>query len=567
MSDLNQIWGFDPLKLLETIEFPNDKYERLLRTSKSARMMAIARLPLSLDPSKQPTLSAPSPGPSSRRSSVIRRSSVAGAAAREEAALKDQLARSAAAIVIQSALRGWRTRRKFVAVMWARLSVQTHWVDGELGDGVWERGMPDVRDLTVQERLLRRYYKYCYIVELLSRPTPTFPYFAAAYIQAYWRMFIMKRSYKRFQEMSTEDRLGTAGKDARKEMVWRAQKAAGRYSTWDEAARKIQLAWKSYYNTKIYHFYRDLIKFRERGDPRKLLKFINPHEASLIDSAMRVHVKFRLGGSSFPPTIYYKIFVHNNLIDMNAFSPRDYTSAAAKQPVPRDLFDKTGPLPKFDNEGWYLRFENNGWRPVSDKLWDENRDTTTQVSAAQKLSYHYSKLKRRQEVEKAKRKRKLEWLQKMYQEGKRATKPLEEEEMLLGEEQIPPKAHIPAFESESDAGEYMAELEQELDADFLIKWTAALDFETYFNDWLEMATTGRSDDPTTFNLVADDDDVFLSSADPTDTHMPNPAEEGWEGKENGMDALEGRKPRPWSGRSDRSIGDVVLSARDVGFDF
>jgi hypothetical protein len=36
---ISKLCGFDPLELLETVEFPNDRYERLLRLSKDARMV------------------------------------------------------------------------------------------------------------------------------------------------------------------------------------------------------------------------------------------------------------------------------------------------------------------------------------------------------------------------------------------------------------------------------------------------------------------------------------------------------------------------------------------------
>ncbi len=36
---VTQLCGFDPLELLETVDFPNDRYERLLRVSKEARMV------------------------------------------------------------------------------------------------------------------------------------------------------------------------------------------------------------------------------------------------------------------------------------------------------------------------------------------------------------------------------------------------------------------------------------------------------------------------------------------------------------------------------------------------
>lgn len=46
---------------------------------------------------------------------------------------------------------------------------------------------------------------------------------------------------------------------------------------------------------------------------------------------------------NFPPTVYYKIFVHNPIVDMNAFSPRDYTREG-KQILPLNLFNNLVPL-------------------------------------------------------------------------------------------------------------------------------------------------------------------------------------------------------------------------------
>jgi hypothetical protein len=49
---------------------------------------------------------------------------------------------------------------------------------------------------------------------------------------------------------------------------------------------------------------------RERGDPREMLRAINPREAQLADAASGIHVRFRLGGTMFPPLVFYKIFTH-----------------------------------------------------------------------------------------------------------------------------------------------------------------------------------------------------------------------------------------------------------------
>ncbi|KAG1662715.1 hypothetical protein FOA52_014581 [Chlamydomonas sp. UWO 241] len=92
------------------------------------------------------------------------------------------------------------------------------------------------------------------------------------------------------------------------------------------AALTIQDAWRSFRNRRIFNYYRDLIQFRERGDPRELLRSINPREAQLADAASGIHVRFRLGGSVFPPLVFYKIFTHITVTDIGAFCPRDYAS-------------------------------------------------------------------------------------------------------------------------------------------------------------------------------------------------------------------------------------------------
>eukprot|EP00351_Strombidinopsis_sp_SopsisLIS2011_P005178 CAMPEP_0116880838 /NCGR_PEP_ID=MMETSP0463-20121206/12852_1 /TAXON_ID=181622 /ORGANISM="Strombidinopsis sp, Strain SopsisLIS2011" /LENGTH=173 /DNA_ID=CAMNT_0004531987 /DNA_START=516 /DNA_END=1037 /DNA_ORIENTATION=+ len=133
------------------------------------------------------------------------------------------------------------------------------------------------------------------------------------------------------------------------------------------AAEKLQKAWRAFTNVKIFKYYKDLINFKEKGEPSALLKSINPSEAGLLDAAARCHIRFRLGGEKFPPLIYYKIFTHGGLVDINAFAPRDYMKLKRHQKKAEIniKFDK----PENDNhQGWYNRIENNGWRPISDKI-------------------------------------------------------------------------------------------------------------------------------------------------------------------------------------------------------
>lgn len=105
----------------------------------------------------------------------------------------------------------------------------------------------------------------------------------------------------------------------------------------DIAAEKIQKSWRAFTNVRIYKYYKDLINFKQKGSPYDLLKSINPSEASLLDAASRCHVRFRLGGSKFPPLIYYKIFSHGGVVDINAFAPRDYM--ALKKEVGKQSID------------------------------------------------------------------------------------------------------------------------------------------------------------------------------------------------------------------------------------
>jgi len=83
--------------------------------------------------------------------------------------------------------------------------------------------------------------------------------------------------------------------------------------------------WRSHTNKKIYKYYKEIINFRCKGNPAKLLKAINPLEAQLLETSANVHLRFRLGGENFPPNIYYKIFMHGSMCDVNSFAPRDYS--------------------------------------------------------------------------------------------------------------------------------------------------------------------------------------------------------------------------------------------------
>jgi hypothetical protein len=134
-----------------------------------------------------------------------------------------------------------------------------------------------------------------------------------------------------------------------------------------------------------------------------LLKSINPAEAGLLDAAARCHIRFRLGGTKFPPLIYYKIFSHGGIVDINAFAPRDYMAMKKDK-------GKSGINVKFDKpetespekNGWYRRYENNGWRPISDKILTPFDQVEVQSSQKQ-MEFHYDRKVRIQKTAAQKR--------------------------------------------------------------------------------------------------------------------------------------------------------------------
>ena len=64
---------------------------------------------------------------------------------------------------------------------------------------------------------------------------------------------------------------------------------------------------------------------RGTGDPKEILKSINPREAQLLDAAAGAHVRFRLGGSSWPPLIFYKIFTHRPVTGIRWLPMKSHT--------------------------------------------------------------------------------------------------------------------------------------------------------------------------------------------------------------------------------------------------
>ena len=293
---------------------------------------------------------------------------------------------------------------------------------------------------------------------------------AAVKLQAWWRMTVLRRAYieARAQWLQMKQADGAGANQAH------VQEDPG---TW-HAAVAIQNCWRGYMSTRIFRYYRDLISFQERGIPNQLLRCVNPAEARLLDAATHTHVRFRLGGESFPPTIFYKVFCHGGLLDIGAFAPRDYTREGSKKALPRHSIRTGDVLPDHSHDGWYRREENNHWRPMSMKLVEEGLDLHLGRIPAGQVTFHHSKSLRRDEREHRRRLRKREWFQKMYREGMDEARKIAASLLNVGE--------VVATDTVQDGGE-----NEEVDQ--LLSWTEQLDFDQYYNSWLAVATSSRSD--------------------------------------------------------------------------
>jgi hypothetical protein len=256
-----------------------------------------------------------------------------------------------------------------------------------------------------------------------------------------------------------------------------------------EAAVMIQRWWRRILDMNVYKYYRDLINFRQKGDPAMMLRCINPSESKLIDAASGIHVKFRLAGDRFPPHIYYKVFTHRPIQDLGAFAPRDYTHPDYKKLVSRNIHNKTGrsTFKPTDRSGWYKRVENNGWRIVSDQLiqqYMKSVDPVTSESASKKINFHYSKLQRRAEVEKQRKQRKIQWLQKMYKQGMLEAQ-LDNPNLKLC---IDGASRWLNRTVETDKVDTVEDWE----VDELLDWSTALNFDEYWAEWRKLATSNSS---------------------------------------------------------------------------
>ncbi|XP_057408151.1 protein MFI isoform X7 [Balaenoptera acutorostrata] len=191
-------------------------------------------------------------------------------------------------------------------------------------------------------------------------------------------------------------------------MAWKQE---SEFTKRDRAARVIQKAWKSFLNVAVFQHFKSLINIRRQGDPRQILRYINPKEAELLDAAAGINVRFRLGGF---------------------------------------------------------------WKSTENVMVGDKKES----------EFHFSKLKRRQDIEKKRKIKKIEWMRQMYYTGTLEAKSTNHE--TLGLIHTATKGLIKAFE---DGG---IDSVMEWEVDEVLNWTNTLNFDEYIANWKEIATSNSS---------------------------------------------------------------------------
>ncbi|AWP20864.1 Hypothetical protein SMAX5B_001687 [Scophthalmus maximus] len=230
------------------------------------------------------------------------------------------------------------------------------------------------------------------------------------------------------------------------------------------AATVIQRAWRRHVHREIFGYFKQLISHCNQRDPQSILKTVNPREAELLDAAAGVFIRFRLGGITFPPGIYYKIFTHRPITDVCASSPKDYTQPGLRKPVAWQNV-RNRPVLQEDRSGWYQRIENNSWRLFCSKVVPIAEPI--EFGENQKMDFHHSRLQRQQDVERWRRRRKMEWLRQMYTQGRLQTHPVHGHVATLVR-----NSAQEVMETVDEKGE-----DEEWELDELLTWTTTLSYE------------------------------------------------------------------------------------------
>jgi hypothetical protein len=189
LTGINPLYGFDPIELLKKTHFPNDENEYQIRHSRQARLAAIRKCN---DPELKVTKKVTIFSPGLQQPDALPMETVQLQQTNRIQQL--QLARSAAALMIQSLFRGYATRKRYIIIINHLVSIKTKRDEIPI-----DNQLPTVKDLQIQEKLRKKFLLYCNYYEKLNLLPPEYSHFCAAVIQSAWRRFVLYRVYKRYR--------------------------------------------------------------------------------------------------------------------------------------------------------------------------------------------------------------------------------------------------------------------------------------------------------------------------------------------------------------------------------
>ncbi|KAH0625135.1 hypothetical protein JD844_033280 [Phrynosoma platyrhinos] len=163
----------------------------------------------------------------------------------------------------------------------------------------------------------------------------------------------------------------------------------------------------------VFDYYKELIGFKQYGEPARLMKYIDPREAQYLDAAAGVHIRFRLGG-----------------------------------------------------------------------FW-KNMDTLTRKDNERPKEFRYSKLLRKQDAEKRRKRRKIEWLKKMYYGQSLQVNTQNPDAIILIQRAA--EGLISSLDYEG------VDKVLEWEVDEMLKWTNALNYDNYVKEWKIIGTSKVSE--------------------------------------------------------------------------
>ncbi|XP_059177552.1 uncharacterized protein CXorf58 homolog isoform X2 [Physella acuta] len=145
-----------------------------------------------------------------------------------------------------------------------------------------------------------------------------------------------------------------------------------------DAARAIERAWISYRDKQMFKLLKHSICAAESSLSYEILRKVCPREAEFFkDRSQEVRVRFRFGGSEFPPMIFFKIFVHSKALKVKYLSGRKMI-----KPLTEAASDA---LQQMGNRNFYQQILQDtlqhNQRPVCDEV-----DVTTMKDYMQYLS-------------------------------------------------------------------------------------------------------------------------------------------------------------------------------------